>query len=99
MVDLAGVFVHTDDGVRGMGFTYSFCGAGRSIKALIDDVLAPAVVGRQLGDRVRMWDELWWATRRLGPGVTLLALSALDIALWDAAARTERVSLHRLLGT
>jgi L-alanine-DL-glutamate epimerase-like enolase superfamily enzyme len=99
MVELAGVFVHTDEGTRGMGFTYSFCSAGRSIKALIDDVLAPAVVGRQLVERACLWDELWGMMRRLGAGVTLLALSALDTALWDAAARAQGMALHRLLGT
>ncbi len=99
MVDLVGVFVTIEGGVRGMGFTYAFQRAGTSIKAMIDDVLAPSIVGRALADRARLWDELWWLTRRLGAGISMLALSALDIALWDAAARVARQPLHRFIGS
>ena len=98
-VDLVGAEVQTASGIRGTGFTYSLCGGGRAIQAIIDDCLAPAVIGRALADRWRLWDELSWLTRRLGPGVTRLALSAVDIALWDAAARAQGVPLHELLGT
>ena len=31
-------------------------------------------------------------------GITMFAISALDIALWDLAARAKGVPLHRLLG-
>jgi L-talarate/galactarate dehydratase len=98
-VDLIGVEIRTSSGTCGMGFTYSLCGGGRAVRALIDDCLVPMVVGRALADRWRLWDELSWSTRRLGPGVTRLAQSAVDIALWDAAARAQQVPLHVLLGT
>ena len=97
-VDLVGVFADIEGGARGIGFTYAFQRAGASIKAMIDDVLTPVVLGRPLAGRGALWDELWWMTRRLGAGVSMLALSALDIALWDAAARAANLPLHRLLG-
>jgi L-alanine-DL-glutamate epimerase-like enolase superfamily enzyme len=98
LVDLPGVFVEAEDGTRGLGFTYAFCRAGRSIKSLIDEVLTPAAIGRDVADRVSLWNELAWKTRRLGHGVNMLALAALDIALWDVAARAQAMPLHRFLG-
>jgi L-alanine-DL-glutamate epimerase-like enolase superfamily enzyme len=97
-VDLIGVEVRTSGGAAGMGFTYSLNGGGRAVRSLIDECLLPAAIGRSLEDRWQLWDELAWSTRRMGPGVTRLALSALDIALWDAAARASQVPLHALLG-
>lgn len=99
LVDLPGVFVRLEDGTTGMGFSYAFTRAGRSIALLIEEVLAPATIGRDVGERQLLWEELWWSMRRLGAGITQLALSALDIALWDAAARSAGLPLHRLLGT
>ena len=46
LVDLPGVFVRLEDGTTGMGFSYAFTRAGRSITLLIDEVLAPATIGR-----------------------------------------------------
>lgn len=98
VVDVIGVDLTTEDGTHGMGFTYSLCGGAAAIKALIDDLFGPLVVGQSLEDRERIWHTLWWKTRRLGAGVTMLALAALDIALWDSVARVAGVPLARLLG-
>jgi L-alanine-DL-glutamate epimerase-like enolase superfamily enzyme len=98
-VEIVGASVIDDTGGRGIGFSYSLCGGQRAIRAVIEDVLAPAVIGRSVSERVTMWDELVWATRRLGTGVVRLGLSALDIALWDLAAREQQMPLHQLLGT
>jgi L-alanine-DL-glutamate epimerase-like enolase superfamily enzyme len=97
-VEIVGVSVIDEAGGRGMGFTYSLCGGQRAIRAVIEDVLTPVVIGRSVSERVTIWDELAWAARRLGTGVVRLGLSALDIALWDLAAREQHVPLHELLG-
>jgi L-alanine-DL-glutamate epimerase-like enolase superfamily enzyme len=97
-VELVGVYIRTEN-VRGMGYTYTLTGGGESIKALLDFLLIPRVVGRSLDEIETIWRDLWWLTHRLGKGVSMLAIAALDIALWDARARLEEKPLHRLLGT
>ena len=46
-----------------------------------------------------LWHRLWWAFHYGGRGgPTVLALSALDVALWDLKARRAGLPLWRLLG-
>lgn len=97
-VELVGVFAETSDGVRGMGFSYSLCGGGAAIRSLLDECVSPRVLGRSLADRAVFADEIRWDLRRLGPGMPALALAPVDIALWDAAARSSGTPLHRMLG-
>jgi L-alanine-DL-glutamate epimerase-like enolase superfamily enzyme len=91
------VRVDTDDGVRGYGeacdsFGCSYAGV---VAAAIRDAFAPLLVGHDVADpavegrRMRAWTR-----RRLGDGgVAAQALSAVEIALWDAAARADGAEL------
>lgn len=79
----------------GLGWTY----ADRACVPLIDNVLASAVVGRPVLDVAAAWATMRRQIRNLGrPGLVSCALSAVDTALWDAAARLLSVPLSRLLG-
>src|SRR5699024_11036652 len=71
---------------------------GLSVKALIDQVYKPRVLGRPVSWYVDSWFDLWWVTRRLGSGVTMMALSALDIAIWDVRAKMRGVPLADFIG-
>lgn len=97
-VDVVFVHIRTDEETEGTGFTYSLSRGGESVAALLRHDLLPRVKGRDLSGWERIWDEWFQWTRRLGPGIPLLALSAVDIAVWDARARTANMPLHRLLG-
>ena len=67
--------------------------------ALIDEVYAPLLLGRDALDRETRWLELYTAMRDHGrKGTALEALSAVDIALWDLAGKHFGVSCHRLAG-
>jgi L-alanine-DL-glutamate epimerase-like enolase superfamily enzyme len=81
----------------GLGYTYTHDAAAR----LIEDKLAPAVRGFDLtgGDLSRAWHELGQSLRNIGrPGLGFMALSAVDIALWDLKARLLEQPLVDLLG-
>ncbi|MEX5503339.1 mandelate racemase/muconate lactonizing enzyme family protein [Pseudomonas putida] len=68
-------------------------------KALIDRLIAPLLVGRQVDDIAGFNRELQLRLHLFGRyGVTMFAISGVDIALWDLAARREGVPLHKLLG-
>lgn len=75
--------VTTEEGLTGTGFTYALTGGASGVKKLIDDTLAEVMVGRSLLEWDMLWHAMWDKTHRLGKGVSLLAISALDIAVWD----------------
>jgi L-alanine-DL-glutamate epimerase-like enolase superfamily enzyme len=61
--------------------------------------MAPRVTGRDPALIEALWQELWWAFHYGGRGgPTVLALSALDMALWDLKAKRAGLPLYRLLG-
>lgn len=97
-VEVIHVTITDEDGAEGTGFTYALTGGGDSVLRMVDGTLAPRVRGRRLGDWDRLWHELWAATHRLGRGVAVPALSALDIGVWDLRARIAGLPLFRLLG-
>jgi L-alanine-DL-glutamate epimerase-like enolase superfamily enzyme len=84
-------------GKVGLGYTYTHDAAVR----LIEDKLAPAVRGFDLAGRdlSHVWHELGQSLRNIGrPGLGFMALSAVDIALWDLKARLLEQPLCDLLG-
>jgi len=89
------VEAHAADKV-GLGYTYTHDAAAR----LIQDKLAPAVRGLDLEqDLSRAWHQLGHSLRNIGrPGIGFMALSAVDIALWDLKARVLDQPLVDLLG-
>jgi L-alanine-DL-glutamate epimerase-like enolase superfamily enzyme len=85
----------TANGVCGLGYTYADEATGRLIK----DTLAPVVHGRDVMDVPGCWAAMVHAIRNLGrPGISSMAISAVDVALWDLKARLLEVSLVTLLG-
>src|SRR4051812_12420992 len=79
------VVVHVRCGaVAGLGWTY----ADTACVDLIHGVLSAAIRGRDVLDMSACWHAMQRHVRNLGRvGLVSCALSAVDIALWDAAAR------------
>ncbi len=94
------VDVTTSDGVVGQGFLFAI--DGRRIRAF-DEVVrdyARLVEGRDTGDAEAVWASVWTDLNPTGhAGITVSALAAVDVAVWDAHARTLGVPLHSLFGT
>jgi L-alanine-DL-glutamate epimerase-like enolase superfamily enzyme len=87
----------TDPGLpRGLGWTYAPAAAA----GVVSDLLAPVVTGRGVLDVAASWEAMVRAVRNAGrPGLVSMAISAVDTALWDLAARVLDLPLHRLLGS
>jgi L-alanine-DL-glutamate epimerase-like enolase superfamily enzyme len=82
-------------GERGTGWSY----ASAASATVVDDVLAQAVTGRDAFDIAAAAEAMARQVRNIGrPGVAAMAISAVDIALWDLKARLLGVSLTSLLG-
>ena len=83
------------DHTRGLGFSY----ADHSAAVLIEEKLRKIVVGRDAMDVGGIWQALVHSIRNLGRGgITAMAISAVDIALWDLKARLLQLPLVKLLG-
>jgi L-alanine-DL-glutamate epimerase-like enolase superfamily enzyme len=81
--------------LRGLGYTY----ADIATAALIRDQLAGAVTGRNAFDVNGAWAAMVHSIRNLGrPGIASMAISAIDVALWDLKAKLLNLPLCKLLG-
>jgi L-alanine-DL-glutamate epimerase-like enolase superfamily enzyme len=82
-------------GIRGLGWSY----ADGATAALVRDALAGEVKGRDAFGIPALHARMLARIRNLGrPGVAGMAISAVDVALWDTKARLFGVSLATLLG-
>jgi galactonate dehydratase len=92
------VRITLDDGAEGWGETYGIC-APRATCEIINDLLAPVLMGRDPEDVEAIWDDLYglMRVRGCGGGFHVDAIAALDIALWDLRARGRSLPLHQLL--
>jgi L-alanine-DL-glutamate epimerase-like enolase superfamily enzyme len=82
-------------GTCGLGYTYADAATAR----LIHDTLGPVVRGRAVMDVPGCWAAMVHQVRNLGrPGISAMAISAVDVALWDLKARLLDVALVTLLG-
>jgi L-alanine-DL-glutamate epimerase-like enolase superfamily enzyme len=90
--------VTTDTGLVGTGFSYTGGVGGRTLRAMLEHDIAPYVTGQAAAPR-GLWHKCWHHLHNMGGGgVTTTALAALDIALWDLAAKEAGKSLVALLG-
>jgi L-alanine-DL-glutamate epimerase-like enolase superfamily enzyme len=81
--------------LTGIGYSY----ADVSTAKLIDSLLKKVVQGCNAMDVNGAWLSMVRAIRNLGrPGIASMAISAVDIALWDLKAKLLRLPLVKLLG-
>jgi L-alanine-DL-glutamate epimerase-like enolase superfamily enzyme len=89
------VRVWDTDGAEGVGACENYA-AGRFDLSAYEAIraLAPRIVGKESLDREARWLDLQTLVQPATPG----AVSAIDIALWDLAAKRAGLPVHRLLG-
>ena len=91
------VKVTTEEGVTGYGEAFSY-NCLRSVQAALDDMVAPIVVNQEVDDIGIFLREVQQKLHLFGRyGIVMFALSGLDIALWDIAAKTVNMPLWQLL--
>jgi D-galactarolactone cycloisomerase len=90
------VEIRTDDGLIGWGECF---GPAQANRALIDSVFSPLLVGRDPLEAVDLWDQLYNRNREWGrKGVSIAAISGIEIALWDIAGKASGLPIWRMLG-
>jgi L-alanine-DL-glutamate epimerase-like enolase superfamily enzyme len=100
-LDMVVVEVSTDGGVTGWGDAFGYV-CPRTTCSAIDEMIAPQVRGLEIPDAAGIGAFMEQIQRNLHLfgryGITMFAISGLDIALWDIAAKVAGLPLHRLIG-
>jgi len=92
------VRVTTDDGLVGWGEAFAY-GATEAVCHVVDAALAPMLLGQDptqiesLVDRMHRALMIWG--RR---GLAMMAVSGVELALWDLAGKARSVPVYELLG-
>ena len=93
------VTVELEDGSRGEGYTYTGGRGGMAIKAMIDNDLAPVLIGRDGTQIEQLFEFMEYHIHYVGRGgISSFAISAIDIALWDIRCRTLGKPLYQIAG-
>src|SRR4051794_8308211 len=91
--------VRDSDGAEGTGYTYTVGRNGGAVADILRREIPELIEGWQADDTEAIWHQVWWGLHYGGRGgPPVLALSALDIALWGLKARRAGLPLFRLLG-
>ncbi|HMN46171.1 MAG TPA: D-galactonate dehydratase family protein [Povalibacter sp.] len=89
--------IETHAGIVGLGDA-TLNGRELAVAAYLTDHVIPTLIGRDAGRIEDTWQFLYrGAYWRRGP-VTMTAIAAVDIALWDIVARLAGLPLYQLLG-
>lgn len=82
-------------GQTGIGFTYADVATAK----LIDTLLRECVIGSDAFQIAARWNDMYGKTRNLGhDGITSMAVSAVDVALWDLKGKLLGVPAYALFG-
>jgi L-alanine-DL-glutamate epimerase-like enolase superfamily enzyme len=88
-----------DDGLTGVGYSYTIGTGGRAVLAMLREHFVPQLVGSDARNIEQVWAQLFASTRATTVGaITSLALAAVDTALWDLRCRRAGEPLWRLAG-
>lgn len=93
--NLIWVQVQSHEGVTGLGETYFGAGA---VEADIHDRIAPLLLGEDARRIEHLNAKMQPYTGFTGSGAEMRALSAVDVALWDMAAKSAGMALCDFLG-
>ncbi len=87
------------DGLVGESYLFAFNRAQCATFDAMIQALSPAVIGADPEFAEALWRKLWRQINFLGhKGVTVFALSAIDMAVWDLRGKLVGRPVHRLLG-
>jgi L-alanine-DL-glutamate epimerase-like enolase superfamily enzyme len=112
--DAAILRIETDDGLVGWGEGKNAAGSAGTYAALVhmlNHEVAPRLIGRDPADIVQIWEMLYNGVRHEKAsaaghampelsrrGISVAAISAVDIALWDILGKSLNQPVWRLLG-
>ncbi|ADJ13857.1 mandelate racemase/muconate lactonizing enzyme family protein [Halalkalicoccus jeotgali] len=98
VLEIVSLTVESDEGHRGLGFTYTIGRGGAATKRFLDDELIPRLEGQPVAPRT-VREALRGETTFIGrEGISEFAIGAVDIAVWDLLGKRADLPLCELLG-
>ena len=91
------LIVQTDDGVTGYGDA-TLNGRELAVASYLQEHVVPMLIGRDASRIEDMWQMLYRGAYWRGGPVTMSAIAAVDMALWDIKAKHAGMPLYQLLG-
>lgn len=89
------VELELNNGIKGYGVTI----AGEPGCYIVENHLARFVEGEDVNNVELIWDQMWRSTINYGrKGLPIQALSAIDLAVWDALGKLRKEPVYNLLG-
>ncbi len=93
------VFLDTDEGLTGESYMFGFDGRILDVLEAMVKALEHHALGRDPHDVEAIWNAIWRGINFYGhKGITVFALSAIDVACWDLIGKAAGQPLHRLFG-
>ncbi|TFD92665.1 D-galactonate dehydratase family protein [Cryobacterium lactosi] len=91
------LIIDTDEGIRGIGDA-TLNGRELAVESYLRDHILPLLIGREANRIEDIWHYLYkGAYWRRGP-VTMTAIAAVDVALWDIKGKAAGMPVYELLG-
>ncbi|MEO1142301.1 MAG: mandelate racemase/muconate lactonizing enzyme family protein [Pseudomonadota bacterium] len=93
------VEIETDEGITGWGECFGPGNVAIANKTIVERVIQPILLGENPLNRDALWHKVYNLLRDHGQkGMSMQALSGVDIALWDIAGKVANLPLHTLIG-
>src|SRR6516164_7163214 len=88
-MDTIFVRLETDEGIKGIGFTYSIIPHGaREICSVVNTSINELIRGMNPLNHEQVWYQMWRKMDWVGRGgIAILAVAAVDIAVWDLKSK------------
>ena len=89
--------IQTEEGVFGLGDA-TLNGRELAVASYLEDHLIPCLIGRDPFQTEDIWQYLYRGAYWRGGPVTMTAISAVDMALWDIKGKALETPVYNLLG-
>jgi mannonate dehydratase len=89
--------ISTDEGLYGLGDA-TLNGRELSVASFLSDHLIPCLIGRDPFQTEDIWQYFYRGTYWRGGPVTMSAIAAIDMALWDIKGKALKTPVYNLLG-
>jgi len=93
--------IEMEDGIVGWGEAFGYV-SWKTVKIAVEEMVAPILIGRKINevdDIKNISDEIQKKLHIFGRyGVTIFALSGVEIGLWDALGKEKNLPIHKMLG-
>jgi len=91
------VKISTDEGITGYGEAWRL--PPHAVSTFVEEVLKPLLVGENPMNIESLWDRMYHITFRYGrKGLTLHAISGVEMALWDIIGKYRKIPVYEMIG-